>query len=62
MEARKSLRSTAAGRRRADLRLLRTALVSAVLLSLIPTQIIVTTATVGLLTASVVAITWLMRD
>ena len=62
MTARKSLRSTQAGRRRADLRLLRTALVMAALLSLIPTQVLVTTATIGLLTASVAAITWLMRD
>lgn len=58
----KNRRSASAGRRRADLRLLRTALVSAVVVSLLPAHVIVTAVVVGLLTATIYGITWLLRD
>jgi arginine exporter protein ArgO len=58
----KNRRSASAARRRADLRLLRTALLSAVIVSLLPPHVIVTAVVVGLLTATIYGITWLLRD
>ena len=62
MHQNKNRRSAPASRHCADLRLLRTALVSAVIVSLLPPHVIVTAVVVGLLTATIYGITWLLRD
>lgn len=58
----RSRKSALACRRRADLRLLRTALISAAVISLLPAQWIVTGVELGLITASIWGITYLLRD
>lgn len=65
MKGKRNRRSAIAARRRADLRLIRTALVGTALLILLPdaaVHVLVSAACVGLLAGSVWGIAWLLND